>query len=210
MVAAKTISQFKSKLAGGGARPNLFEVSIPAFPSSVSDVWTTGDSGDNGTFKFLCKAAQIPGSTVAEIAVPFRGRTLKVAGDRTFDTWTVTIMNDEDFRLRTAFEQWSNKLSKLNDNTGVTNPGSYMTDAYVQQLGRGATKFSTTNNGGNHSVLRTYKFYDIWPSEVSPIDLSYDNNDTVEEFSVTFQVQYISIGNSLESTSTNTNETLIE
>jgi len=210
MVAAKTISQFKSKLAGGGARPNLFEVSIPSFPSSVSDAWASGDGGENGVFKFLCKAAQIPASTVAEIPVPFRGRILKVAGDRTFDTWTVTIINDEDFKLRTAFEKWSNKLTKLNDNTGVTNPASYMTDAYVQQLGRGATKFSTTNVGGNHSVLRTYKFYDIWPSEISPIDLSYDSTDTVEEFTVTFQVQYISIGNSLESNTANTTETLIE
>ena len=210
MAAAKTISQFKSKLAGGGARPNLFEVSIPSFPSSISDAWTSGDNGENGTFKFLCKAAQIPASTVAEIPVPFRGRVMKVAGDRTFDTWTVTIINDEDFKLRTAFEQWSNKLSKLNDNTGVTNPASYMTDAYVQQLGRGATKFSTTNVGGEHSVLRTYKFYDIWPSEISSIDLSYDSTDTVEEFTVTFQVQYISIGNSLESSTGNTTETLIE
>lgn len=210
MAAAKTISQFKSKLAGGGARPNLFEVSIPSFPSSISDAWTSGDNGENGTFKFLCKAAQIPASTVAEIPVPFRGRVMKVAGDRTFDTWTVTVINDEDFRLRTAFEQWSNKLSKLNDNTGVTNPASYMTDAYVQQLGRGATRFSTTNVGGEHSVLRTYKFYDIWPSEISSIDLSYDSTDTVEEFTVTFQVQYISIGNSLESSTGNTTETLIE
>jgi len=210
MAAAKTISQFKSKLAGGGARPNLFEVSIPSFPSSISDAWTSGDNGENGIFKFLCKAAQIPASTVAEIPVPFRGRVMKVAGDRTFDTWTVTIINDEDFKLRTAFEQWSNKLTKLDDNTGVTNPASYMTDAYVQQLGRGATKFSTTNVGGEHSVLRTYKFYDIWPSEISSIDLSYDSTDTVEEFTVTFQVQYISIGNSLESSTGNTTETLIE
>jgi len=210
MAAAKTISQFKSKLAGGGARPNLFEVSIPSFPSSISDAWTSGDNGENGTFKFLCKAAQIPASTVAEIPVPFRGRVMKVAGDRTFDTWTVTIINDEDFKLRTAFEQWSNKLTKLDDNTGVTNPASYMTDAYVQQLGRGSTRFSTTNVGGEHSVLRTYKFYDIWPSEISSIDLSYDSTDTVEEFTVTFQVQYISIGNSLESSTGSTTETLIE
>lgn len=210
MVAAKTLSQFKTKLAGGGARPNLFEVSIPSFPSSISDAWNSGDGGENGIFKFLCKAAQIPASTVAEIPVPFRGRILKVAGDRTYDTWTVTIINDEDFKLRTAFEQWSNKLTKHNDNTGVTNPASYMTDAYVQQLGRGATQFSTNNVGGEHSVLRTYKFYDIWPSEVSPIDLSYDSTDTVEEFTVTFQVQYISIGNSLESSSGSSTETLIE
>jgi len=136
MAEARTISQFKSKLAGGAARPNLFEVSIPSFPSSVSDAWNSGDNGENGTFKFLCKAANLPASTVAAINVPFRGRNLKVAGDKTFADWTVTVINDEDFKLRTAFEKWSNALSRLEDNTGVTNPASYMTDAYVQQLGR--------------------------------------------------------------------------
>ena len=140
MAETRTLSQFKSKLAGGAARPNLFEVSIPSFPASVVDAWGSGDDGENGVFKFLCKAAQLPASTVSEVPVPFRGRTLKVAGDRTFAPWTVTIINDEDFRLRTAFERWANVLSKLDDATGVSNPTSYMSDAYVQQLGRGATQ----------------------------------------------------------------------
>ena len=87
-------------------------------------------------------------------------------------------------------------MSNLIDATGVTNPTSYMTNAFVKQLGRGATVASTTNEGGTSSVLRTYKFYDIWPSEVSAIELSYDNTDTVEEFTVTFQVQYFTIGES--------------
>ena len=211
MAEAKTISQFKSKLAGGAARPNLFEVSIPSFPSSVTDSWGSGDQSENGTMKFLCKAANLPASSVAPINVPFRGRILKVAGDKTFADWTVTIINDEDFKLRTAFEQWSNVLSKLNDNTGVTNPASYMTDAYVQQLGRGRERFSTENSlGGEHSVLRTYKFYDIWPSEISEIALSYDSTNAIEEFTVTFQVQYFTIGNSLESNTGAVGETLIE
>ena len=192
MAITKTLSQFKSTLAGGGARPNLFEVSIPSFAAAVDDTdWTTDYQN---TFKFLCKAAQLPASTVAPINVPFRGRILKVAGDRTFAEWTVTIINDEDFVLRTAFEKWSDKMSNLIDATGVTNPTSYMTNAFVKQLGRGATVASTTNEGGTSSVLRTYKFYDIWPSEVSAIELSYDNTDTVEEFTVTFQVQYFTIG----------------
>jgi len=192
MAITKTLSQFKSTLAGGGARPNLFEVSIPSFAAAVDDTdWTTDYQN---TFKFLCKAAQLPASSVAPINVPFRGRILKVAGDRTFAEWTVTIINDEDFILRTAFEKWSDKMSNLIDNTGVTNPTSYMTNAFVKQLGRGATVASTTNEGGTSSVLRTYKFYDIWPSEVSAIELSYDNTDTVEEFTVTFQVQYFTIG----------------
>ena len=190
MAETKTLSQFKSRLAGGGARPNLFEVSIPSFPSSVVDVWGSGDDGENGTFKFLCESAALPASNVANIDVPFRGRMLKVAGDRTFDVWTVRIINDEDFRLRTAFERWANVLSKLDDATGVTNPTSYMTDAYVQQLGRGATAFAGTNSGGQSSVLRTYKFFGIFPTNVSQIDLAFDNNDTVEEFTVEFQVQW--------------------
>jgi len=209
MAEVKTISQFKSKLQGGAARPNLFEVSIPSFPSAITEAWNSGDNGENGTFKFLCKAANLPASIVAPINVPFRGRNLKVAGDKTFEPWVVTIINDEDFKLRTAFEKWSNILSKLDDNTGVTNPGSYMTDAYVQQLGRGREKFSTTNNGGEHSVLRTYKFYDIWPDNISAIALSYDSTNAIEEFTVSFQVQYFTIGDSMESNTGNIDETLI-
>ena len=196
MAVTKSLSEFKSRLAGGGARPNLFEVSIPSFPSSISDAWGPGIQDENGTFNFLCKAANLPASIVAPVNVPFRGRQLKVAGDRTFEPWQVTVINDEDFKLRTAFERWMNVLSKLDDATGVTNPTSYMTNAFVKQLGRGATVASTTNEGGTSSVLRTYKFYDIWPSEVSAIELSYDNTDTVEEFTVTFQVQYFTIGES--------------
>ena len=198
MAKAKTLSAFKSQLAGGGARPNLFEVSIPSFAAAVDDTdWTTDYQN---TFKFLCKAAQLPASTVAPINVPFRGRILKVAGDRTFAEWTVTIINDEDFTLRTAFEKWSNVMTNLVDNTGVTNPTSYMTNAFVTQLGRGNQAFSTTPERGKHTVLRKYKFWDIWPSEVSAIDLSYDSTDTIEEFTVTFQVQYFTIGGSEEKT----------
>ena len=137
MAQTKTLSNFKSRLAGGGARPNLFEVTLPSFPGAAEDFWGEGENESNTKMAFLCKAAQLPASTVAEIPVAFRGRQLKVAGERTFDPWTVTIINDEDFGLRTSFEAWMNKLSKLNDATGVTNPTSYMTNAYVKQLGRG-------------------------------------------------------------------------
>ena len=210
MAETKSLSQFKSRLAGGGARPNLFEVSIPSFPSAISDAWGSGDQSENGTFKFLCKAAALPASNTPSIPVPFRGRQLKVAGDRTFDPWTVTIINDEDFQLRTSFERWANVISKLDDATGVTNPSSYMTDAYVQQLGRGAERFATTNNGGQSAVLRTYKFMDIWPSSISAIELSYDTGDQLETFTVDFQVQYYTIGNSLESSGSSAGEVLIE
>ncbi|AYR01712.1 tail tube protein [Synechococcus phage S-B43] len=210
MAETKTLSQFKSRLAGGGARPNLFEVSIPTFPSAIADAWGSGDQSENGTFKFLCKAAQLPASNTSSFQVPFRGRNLKVAGDRTFDAWTVTIINDEDFQLRTAFERWANTISKLDDATGVTNPSSYMTDAYVTQLGRGAERFATTNEGGNSAVLRTYKFYDIFPTRISEIALSYDDGDQLETFDVEFDIQYFTIGNSLQSTGSNAGEVLIE
>jgi len=177
----KTISQFKSALKGGGARPNLFEVELTTLP--------TGISWDADIFKYLCKAAALPASNIANIDVPFRGRIFKVAGDRTIDTWTVTIINDEDFKLRRAFEAWTELIAKLDNNLGATNPGAYMSNATVYQLGRGAQVNSTTNAGSDSSILAAYNFIDIFPTSVSNIDLSYDSGDTIEEFTVEFQVQ---------------------
>lgn len=205
MSTLRTITNFKERLAGGGARPNLFEVEIPAFPNQLTTLWNTGAGQEAETFKFLCKSAALPASNIASIDVPFRGRILKVAGDRTFDVWTVTIINDEDFKLRTAFELWMNSISKLDNNTGATNPTSYMTNAFVHQLGRGAGTKNSTNNsptpGGTAiTPLRTYKFYDIFPTNVAAIDLSYDSSDTIEEYTVEFQVQYWSAGETNDST----------
>ena len=208
MAETRTLSQFKSKLIGGGTRPNLFEVSIPTFPSAISEAWSAGDDSENGIFKFLCKASVLPASNLGSIEIPFRGRTLKVAGDRTFDDWTVTIINDEDFKLRTAFERWSNVMSRLDDATGVTNPTSYMTDGYVQQLGRGSQVGAASNDGGESSILRSYKFFDVFPITVGEIALSYDTTDALEEFDVTFRYQYFTIGNSAQS-SGGTGEVLI-
>lgn len=181
----KTISQFKSALIGGGARPNLFEVELPNFPGDIS--W----NADN--FRFMCKAAQMPAQTIASIDVPFRGRTFKVAGDRTIDTWTVTVINDEGFILRNAFEQWSELIAKLDNNLGATDPSAYMVNAKVFQLGRGSVASSQDNSGESNVVLKEYEFIDIFPTEVSAIDLSYDSTDTIEEFTVTFQVQSFSV-----------------
>jgi len=198
MANLRTITNFKSALRGGGARPNLFEVDITGWPGGEN----MGNFGNDAKeeFQFLCKAAALPSSNITPIEIPFRGRTLKVAGDRTFDTWTITIINDENFRLRTKFEQWMNGINKLTDGSGATNPNSYMGNAVVHQLGRGANqgRQSTTNSGGgdgssgrdNIAPLRTYYFSDIFPTEVSEIGLSYDSTDTIEEFTVTFQVQY--------------------
>jgi hypothetical protein len=192
----KNLNQFKNRLRGGGARPNLFEASIPSFPSGISGAGTLWDDAARRDFRFLCKAAQLPASTVAEIPVPFRGRILKVAGDRTFEPWTVTIINDEDFNLRSAFEGWMNTINDLSHATGITNPSSYMANAYIAQLGRGNARNSESHPQSNRSqqVLRSYKFTGIFPTEVGAIDLSYDSTDTIEEFTVTFQVQDFRIG----------------
>ena len=184
MARLKTISQFKSQLTGGGARPNLFEVELTTFPAGI-----IGANWDSDKFKYLCKAANLPASTIASIDVPFRGRTFKVAGDRTIDVWTVTVINDEDFKLRRAFESWSEHIAKLSNNLGATNPSSYMSNATVYQLGRGSNINSTSNAGADSSILAAYNFIDIFPTSVSNIDLSYDSGDTIEEFTVEFQVQ---------------------
>ena len=199
MATTKTLRDFKSKLAGGGARPNLFEASINSFPTAISEAWDNSSEAEGGAFKFLCKSTALPASNLGSIEIPFRGRTLKVAGDRTFDDWTVTIINDEDFRLRTAFERWSNVMSQLDDATGVTNPTSYMTDAFIQQLGRGPEVAAGSNNGGNSSILRSYKFFDVFPVTVGEIALSYDTTDALEEFDVTFRYQYFTVGSSGDS-----------
>ena len=178
----RTISDFKSRLVGGGARPNLFEVRMTDLPDFVDD-WPSE------TFQFMCKAAALPASNIAPIDVPFRGRIFKVAGDRTIDTWTITVINDEDFRIRNAMEQWMDGIAKLSNNLGATNPSSYMISATVFQLGRGKERASTNSDGERNAVLAEYEFIDIFPTNISEIALSYDSSDTIEEFTVEFQVQ---------------------
>jgi len=167
----RTISNFKSKLTGGGARANLFEV-VLTFPDAAQP-----DSAVLEKARFLVKGANLPASNVAQIEVPFRGRVLKIAGDRTFDSWTVTVINDTDFAIRSAFERWSNTINRLSDNTGLTNPADYQADAYVYQLDRDGT------------TLRSYRFFDTFQTQVGPIELSYDAQG-IQEFSVELQVQY--------------------
>ena len=168
----RKISDFKSKLTGGGARPNLFEVEL-AFPDAVAianDVLQKS--------RFLVKAAALPASTIAPVEIPFRGRILKVAGDRTFETWTITVINDTDFVIRSAMEKWMNTINKLDDATGLTDPDAYQKDAFVHQLDR------------DGSILRSYKFWDIYPTNISTIDLNYETTDTIEQFDVEMQVHW--------------------
>ena len=171
----RTIKDFKSKLIGGGARPNLFEVEL-AFPDGEGSPVAVNEVVENA--RFLVKAAALPSSTIAPIEIPFRGRILKIAGDRTFETWTITVMNDSTFTIRSAFEKWMNYINKLDNGTGVTDPVLYQKDAVVKQLDR------------DGKVLRKYKFWDIFPTNISTIDLSYNTTDTIEEFTVEMQVHY--------------------
>ena len=168
----RTITDFKSKMAGGGARPNLFEVEL-VFPDPIA---IENDVKEKS--RFLVKAAQLPASNITPNEVNFRGRILKIAGDRTFDTWTVTVINDVDFSIRSAMEKWMNFINKMEDATGAQDPAAYQPDAYVHQLDR------------DGSTLRSYKFHDVFPTNISAVDLSYETVDTVEEFTVEFQVQW--------------------
>jgi len=181
---AHTIQDFKSTLIGGGARPNLFEVVLTGeFPGA-------GEAGyEAENFSILCKAAQLPASNIASIDVPFRGRVFKVAGDRTFDTWTVTVINDTDFRIRTAMENWMQTIGQYADGSGATDPADYQVDATVKQFTRAASALGNVEGAGLE-VAKQYKFYSIFPTNISAIDLSYDSSDTIEEFTVEFQVQY--------------------
>lgn len=170
-MALRTITQFKNNITGGGARPYLFEIIFPTFPEG-----SISETGVDNTL--LVKSAGLPASNISSIDVPFRGRILKVAGARTFDTWTITVINDTDFIMRTAFEQWMAYVNRLSENKGETDPTNYMKDLEVVQLGR---------DGGS---LKRYKFVDCYPTNVSQIDLSNDNVDQIEEFTVEFQVTY--------------------
>lgn len=199
---SRTLEDFKARLIGGAARPNLFEVELNFPGFATNNEQTTGATNSTRTVselsRFLIKTANLPASTVGVIEVPFRGRNLKIAGDRTFDTWTITVINDVDFKLRTAFEKWMNVINKHDDNSGLINPAQYQTDAIVKQFGRNtveSTNNSTTNvtppTGGTQiPVLKAYKFYGIFPTSVSAIDLSYDSADSIEEFTVDLQVQW--------------------
>jgi hypothetical protein len=163
------VDDFKSKLIGGGARPNLFKA-IVNFPAYAQ--------GDTELTSFMCKGAQLPGSVIAQIDVPYRGRQLKIAGDRTFENWTITVLNDTGMEVRNAMERWMNGMNEHVNNTGLSNPTDYQADMAIEQL----------DKSGN--VTKTYTIRGAYPVNVSSIDLSYDSNDAIEEFTVELAYQY--------------------
>ena len=188
-MAIKTLTNFKSRLATGGARPNLFEVNITT--GEENSYWNETAQED---FQFLCKATSMPTQTIGSVDVPFRGRILKVAGDRTFEPWSVTVINDENFNVRRSFEKWAQKINNLSTGVGEVDPSKYMGIGYVHQLSRsttrGITDIAGVDSQAKNKVVHTYKIDEIWPSEIGSIDLSYESSDAIEEFTVTFQVQY--------------------
>lgn len=163
------VDDFKAKLIGGGARANMFRVTAN-FPGFAN--------GDTELASFMCKGAQLPASIIAPINVMFRGRQIPVAGDRTFEPWTITCINDQAMGVRNAFERWMNAINQHVANKGLTNPTDYMTDMTVEQLDR----------EGNPT--KRYDFRGTWPTNLSSVDLSYDSENTIEEFTVELQVTY--------------------
>lgn len=157
-----SITDFKGAFKAG-VRPNLYKVQIARLGPA---------------FEFLCKGASLPASTIGAIDVPYQGRQLKIAGNRTFEPWTLTIMNDTDFFVRRALEEWMSDINSHDNNTGGNTVGEYYSDALVTQLDR------------NGDPLRTVKMVDIWPSDLSAIELGFDSNDQIEEFTVTLTYNY--------------------
>jgi len=165
------IDDFKANLAGGGARPNQFRVTITP-PSGIA----TGLDVRNASF--LAKSSNLPGQTLGEIAVPFRGRNIYVTGDREFETWTTTFMNDTDFNIRNAIERWMNGINDLANNTGVINSADYQSDLTIEQLDRDDT------------TLKTYIFRNAYPLTLGQIEVAYETTNAIEEFEVTWRYQH--------------------
>jgi len=165
------ISDFKAKLAGGGARSNQFKVTMP-FPGYASV------GGEIEDLAFLCRATSIPSMEITNINVPFRGRAIKIAGDRTIPSWSVTVYNDTNFRLRNAFERWQNGINNMSDNEGLTNPVDYQVDAFLDHLDR------------NGNTIKSYTLRGVYPTAIAAIPLDYDEKTVIEEFEVTLEYQF--------------------
>ena len=178
----RELTSFRQKLNKGGVRSNLFEVEIKDIPGGGADV--------QDEVRFLVKAAEIPASNIGNIPVPFRGRVLPVAGDRTFDPWTVTIINN-DFKIRDTMEKWSNFINDMVLANGSVDPASYQKTGIVKQLSR-------QSGDEKIPILRQYNFFGIYPNVISNIPLDYGATDQIEEFQVTFNYLYWTVGETNE------------
>jgi hypothetical protein len=163
------VDDFKAKLRGGGARSNLFKATIN-FPGYAA--------GDVELTSFMCKGAQLPQSQIEEVPISFRGRILKIAGERSFEPWSITVLNDTDFGTRDAMERWMNGINGHTTNVGLVNPVDYQADLIVEQLDR------------DGSSIKRYDFRGAFPVNVGEIDLDYDTAGQIEQFQVVFAYQY--------------------
>ena len=178
------IIDFKSKL-NGGVRPNLYQVDIDFPARAIGAIDGSSRKSLMEETRFLCRSTSLPTHSQGLIEVPFRGRFLKIPGDRTFEAWTATFYNTSDFNLRAAFENWINIANQTDENIGVVGGlDALFTDVTVRQL-------SKDSAGGKNSVLRTYRLVDAWPTSVGAINVAFDSNDALEEFDVEFQYQYL-------------------
>ena len=168
------LSSFTNALQGGGARANQFEVTMGG----------AGASGLTGKFHFLCRSAQIPALNIGEISVPYRGRQIFLAGDRTYDAWAVTIFNDRNYSVRAFLEKWMDDMSDIGGTTqsNTISSASYYATATIKQLDR------------NDAPIRSYKLEGVWPTALDAIDLSFDANDAIEEFGCSFRFNWMTTG----------------
>lgn len=180
------LTSFKGKI-GYGIRPNLFQVTVADPGSSIAGISNANDiTGTDAKFTFLCRSAGIPAATIGTVEVPFRGRVIKLPGDRTFESWTVTIMADENMAVRSYFEKWMDSLNKHDNGAGYTS--DYSATLKVEQLARGTSTGQSTKDP--HSDVRRYEFRNAFPTNISQIDLSYDNNNSIAEYTVEFQYDW--------------------
>lgn len=166
------ISDFKAQLLGGGARANQFRVEL-SFPNFVNLGTVVGIQS-----QFLCKAAQLPAAIIENVPVQYRGRAVNVAGEKTFQPWTITVYNDTSFNIRNAMEKWSDGIQNNAQTNGITSPADYQVDLVVHQLDR------------NGAIIKTYNFVDAYPTNVGPIAVDYDTVNQIETFDVEFTYNY--------------------
>ena len=179
MAITSNVSSFLNNIKQG-VKSNLFLVEFE-WPSVVTD------GPDNDLANMLCKSAALPASNLGVIEVPFRGRTVKIAGDRTFDTWTVTVINDRNFEIRHGFERWMEAMNRHEGNTAATWIPDESNTGFLKDL---TVKQRERDSSDSGSVLRTYTLIGAFPTNVSQIDVAYDSNDQIEDFTVEFQLQY--------------------
>lgn len=179
------LSAFREKI-GYGIRPNLFKVTLGTKPTGLSDVSSIGDAEK---VSFLCRSAGIPASNLGTVEVPFRGRVIKLPGDRTFESWTITLFADQNLEVRNYLESWMGLLNQHGSGGGIT--ANYTADLTVDMLARGKSSGSAPGDvNAPHTVIKSYKFLKAFPTNISQIDLSYDNNNSIAEYTVEFQYDY--------------------